>query len=91
METDSEIVSESWQNTADPAINFLTVDRWSPMATDIFHLHKKVSESFQNPPVPDICSFVAISDLDIHCQNLGKSGKFYQDSANFFPDVEHYT
>ena len=27
METDSEIVSESWQNTADPAINFLTVDR----------------------------------------------------------------
>ncbi|KAI8325134.1 hypothetical protein EDC96DRAFT_550382 [Choanephora cucurbitarum] len=35
----------------------------------------KVSESFQNPPMPDISSFVAISDLDIHWQNLGYLSK----------------
>ncbi|KAI8330786.1 hypothetical protein BD560DRAFT_462913 [Blakeslea trispora] len=55
---------------------------------DNIHLHKKVSESFQNPLVPDICNFVAISDLDIHFQNLGKSGRFYQNSAKHFSDVE---
>ncbi|KAI8332335.1 hypothetical protein BD560DRAFT_428932 [Blakeslea trispora] len=58
------------------------------MATDNFRLHKKLSESFQNPLVLDICNFVAISDLDIHFQNLGKSGRFYQNSAKHFSDVE---
>ncbi|KAI8326550.1 hypothetical protein EDC96DRAFT_550311 [Choanephora cucurbitarum] len=50
------------------------------MATDKSRLHKKVSESFQNPPVPDICSFVAISDLDIHYQNLEIKTSFGEDN-----------
>ena len=87
METDSRIVSESWQNLAHPAIIFMAVDRQSPVEVDSFRLHKKVSESCQNPPVPDIVSFVAISDIDFQCQNLGKSGKYCQDTAKKFPDV----